>query len=112
MSVASNHTLLSGIEPLIVDDNNQSLDVLAAILMGFGINKATRCNSAAEARDSLAFRTFDLVIVDCEMPEEDGFGAVRVTERSRKSPTLHDFRRLRPPKQHPRRCESDEVWIG
>ena len=39
-------------------------------------------------------------------------GAVRVTERSRKSPTLHDFRRLRPPKQHPRRCESDEVWIG
>ena len=77
MSVASNHTLLSGIEPLIVDDNNQSLDVLAAILMGFGINKATRCNSAAEARDSLAFRTFDLVIVDCEMPEEDGFCLVR-----------------------------------
>lgn len=47
-----------------------------------------------------------------DQPKVDWVGAVRVTERSRKSPTLHDFRRLRPPKQHPRRCESDEVWIG
>lgn len=53
------------------------MSVLTAILMGFGINQATKCSSVAEARDSLLNRAFDLVIVDCEMPEEDGFSLVR-----------------------------------
>ena len=55
----------------------QSLDLVTAILMGFGINKAVKCLSAAEARDLLLVRVFDLIIVDCEMPDEDGYGLVR-----------------------------------
>lgn len=77
MSLPSTRLGLKGVEPLIVDDNNQSLEVVSAILMGFGINKSTRCNSVAEARDALASRIFDVVIVDCEMPDEDGFDLVR-----------------------------------
>lgn len=77
MTLPSTRLGLKGVEPLIVDDNNQSLEVLGAILMGFGINKTTRCNSVAEARELLAQRVFDVVIVDCEMPDEDGFDLVR-----------------------------------
>lgn len=77
MSLPNTRLGLKGVEPLIVDDNNQSLEVVTAILMGFGINKTVKCNSAAEARDMLLVRVFDLVIVDCEMPEEDGYGLAR-----------------------------------
>jgi len=68
---------LKDLEPLIVDDSNPSLEVLTAILMGFGINRSTKCNSAVEARAVLLSRVFDMVIVDCEMPGEDGFSLVR-----------------------------------
>lgn len=68
---------LKSVQPLIVDDNSQSLDVITAILMGFGINRTIKCTSAEEARDMLCGRVFDLVIVDCEMPDEDGYGLVR-----------------------------------
>lgn len=77
MSLPSTRLGLKGVEPLIVDDNSQSLEVVTAILMGFGINRATKCNSAAEARDVLVSRVFDVVIVDCEMPDEDGFSLVQ-----------------------------------
>lgn len=77
MSLPTTRLGLKGVEPLIVDDNNPSLEVVTAILMGFGINRATKCNSAAEAREVLLSRVFDVVIVDCEMPDEDGFSLVR-----------------------------------
>lgn len=77
MTLPSTRLGLKGVEPLIVDDNNQSLDVVSAILMGFGINKTTRSNSVAQAKDLLAHRVFDVVIVDCEMPDQNGFELVR-----------------------------------
>lgn len=77
MTLPSTRLGLKTVEPLIVDDNNQSLEVVTAILMGFGINKTTKCSSVAEAREALARKIFDIVIVDCEMPDEDGFALVR-----------------------------------
>ena len=77
MSLSSTRLGLKSVEPLIVDDNSQSLEVVTAILMGFGINKSTKCTSVSDARDTLATRVFDVVIVDCEMPDEDGFDLVR-----------------------------------
>ena len=77
MSLPTTRLSMKTVEPLIVDDNLQSLDLVTAILMGFGINKAVKCTSAAEARDMLLVRVFDLIIVDCEMPDEDGYALVR-----------------------------------
>ena len=77
MSLPTTRLGLKGVAPLIVDDNVQSLDLVSAILIGFGINKAVKCGSAAEARDALLTRAFDLIIVDCEMPDEDGYGLIR-----------------------------------
>lgn len=77
MGLPTTRTGMTSVQPLIVDDNSQSLDVVTAILMGFGINKTIKCTSSEEARDMLCGRIFDLVIVDCEMPDEDGYGLVR-----------------------------------
>lgn len=77
MSLPTTRLAMKAVEPLIVDDNVQSLDLVAAILMGFGINKTVKCGSASEARDMLLTRVFDLVIVDCEMPDEGGYALVR-----------------------------------
>ena len=77
MVLPTTRTGMKSIQPLIVDDSSQSLDVVTAILMGFGINRAIKCSSSEDARGILCGRVFDLVIIDCEMPEEDGFGLVR-----------------------------------
>ena len=77
MSLPTTRLAMKEVAPLIVDDNIQSLDLVSAILMGFGINKTVKCGSAAEARDALLCRVFDLIIIDCEMPDEDGYGLVR-----------------------------------
>lgn len=58
---------------LIVDDNQHSLDLLSQVLVGFRFRKIQAVRSAAEARQMLAAQQFDLIIVDAEMPEEDGF---------------------------------------
>ncbi|MCZ9335779.1 hypothetical protein, partial [Klebsiella pneumoniae] len=67
MSLPSTRLGLKSVTALGVDDNPQSLDVPSAILMGFGVNKITRCQSAVEARAALGKQAFDLMIVDWEM---------------------------------------------
>ncbi|MBX9574816.1 MAG: response regulator [Caulobacteraceae bacterium] len=68
---------LHGVNPLIVDDNSQALEVMAAIMMGFGVNKTVRAQSAAEAFELAARTVFDVILIDYEMPEEDGLSLVR-----------------------------------
>lgn len=88
MSLATKRLALKSVQPLIVDDNAQSLEVVSAILMGFGINRTVKCQSTAEAREILATRLFDLIIVDCEMPDEDGNALVRHIRSSPQSPNF------------------------
>ena len=56
---------LRDIEPLVVDDNPQSTELLGAILMGFGISRPTKCHSVEAAREALLTRRFDLIMVNC-----------------------------------------------
>lgn len=88
MSLPTTRLSMKSVEPLIVDDNTQSLEVVTAILMGFGINKAVKCTSVAEARDMLLCRVFDLVIVDCEMPDEGGYALVRTIRADPQGPNF------------------------
>ncbi len=57
---------------LVVDDNSQSLELMSQILMGLKVGKIETCKSAAEAHEQAMARKFDLLIVDGEMPGEDG----------------------------------------
>ncbi|MGA0603434.1 response regulator [Caulobacter sp. KR2-114] len=77
---------LTRINVLIVDDNAQSLDIMAQVLTGFGARNLTRCSSAKEARDALAIHRFDLILSDASMPGEDGYDLLKWLRREGKEP--------------------------
>lgn len=66
---------------MVVDDSGPSLDIIKQILMGFRVRDSQAYQSAAEATPSLAKVHFDLIILDVEMPGEDG---IMLTERIRR----------------------------
>ena len=67
---------LAGVRILCVDDNADALTLLVRVLRKYGASVAT-ANSAAAARQQLGCGTFDLLLSDLEMPEEDGFSLAR-----------------------------------
>lgn len=62
---------------LLVDDNPQSLELLAQVLAGFRLQQLTSCLSAGEARGLIAREPFDLILIDYAMPDEDGLHLAR-----------------------------------
>lgn len=62
---------------LLIDDNSKSLDMLSSIFHGFGVKEQIKCESALEASEILRRRTIDLILVDCSMPEMDGYDFTR-----------------------------------
>jgi CheY-like chemotaxis protein len=58
---------------LAVDDSQSSLDIIAQVLLGFGVRNSTTCRTVAEAMEKLETEPFDLIIADAEMPGENGF---------------------------------------
>lgn len=77
MASSSGRLDLRKARTLVVDDNSTSLDLMSQILLGFRVQNAKTCNSAKEARELLAGAAFDLIIIDAEMPDEDGLGLTR-----------------------------------
>ncbi len=73
---------LTGAVTMVVDDSPFALDLTSQALLGFGIKTRYACNSGAEAMDILKDHNVDLLIVDCEMPEMDGYALVRWLRRS------------------------------
>ena len=61
---------------LVVDNNAMGLEIVAQILMGFRVSQTTKCGGAAEAKIILVKEQFDLVILDDELPGQDGFELV------------------------------------
>lgn len=66
---------------LLVDDNPQALDILGSIVQGFGVRDQIKCDSALAAVEVIGQRPVDLVLIDCAMPEMDGFDFVRWLRR-------------------------------
>jgi CheY-like chemotaxis protein len=63
---------------LLVDDSMPSLDILANVLLGFGVRDRNSCQTVQEAMEMLSFTRFDLIIADAEMPEQDGFDLTKL----------------------------------
>lgn len=75
--LASEKIDLERISFLLVDDNNQSLDIMSQVVSGFGVRQMIKCSSAAEARAALTRNVIDFIVTDAQMPEEDGYDLVR-----------------------------------
>ena len=68
---------LAGTRVLLVEDNSVNQELARAMLQGFGC--AVRlAGDGREALDALSREVFDAVLMDCQMPEMDGFEAVRL----------------------------------
>ncbi len=65
-----------GTGALVVDDNPESADALAACLTGFGI-RTHRCHNAMEALKQVQKAHYQLLFVDAQMPVVDGFSLTR-----------------------------------
>jgi signal transduction histidine kinase/DNA-binding response OmpR family regulator/HPt (histidine-containing phosphotransfer) domain-containing protein len=68
---------------LVAEDNPVNREVTAEMLEVMGYRVHTVCNGR-EAVEATVKRTFDLVFMDCQMPEMDGFAAtaaIRARER-------------------------------
>ncbi|MEJ1965275.1 MAG: response regulator [Gammaproteobacteria bacterium] len=61
---------------LLVEDNRVNQLVAARMLKAFGI-EATVVSDGAQAVATVREKTFDLVLMDCQMPELDGYDATR-----------------------------------
>jgi two-component system, sensor histidine kinase and response regulator len=83
-------TLLSGVKILLVDDNDMNLELFYEILSEQGSN-VTVAENGQEALDRLNELSFDLVLMDCQMPIMDGYvatGKIRAQERLKNLPII------------------------
>ncbi len=63
---------VAGLRVLVLDDDADSRDLLAALLEGYGLNVRTAA-SAQDALDAIAEGCPDVVVSDIAMPGEDGY---------------------------------------
>lgn len=61
----------------VVDDNVQSLELVSQVLLGFRVRAIRPCRGASEALPLLNSEPMDLIIVDAEMPGQDGFSLIK-----------------------------------
>jgi CheY-like chemotaxis protein len=74
---------------LVVDDNNQSVEIMMSVLSGFGARNLLSCNSADEAKTILKRNRVDLLLTDAEMPGENGYELVRWLRSECKEPNRY-----------------------
>jgi signal transduction histidine kinase/AmiR/NasT family two-component response regulator len=67
---------LDSLAVLVAEDNAVNQTVVAAMLKSLG-HRATLVASGRDALDALAREPFDLVLMDCNMPDMDGLEATR-----------------------------------
>ena len=79
---ASTRLNLAKATTLIVDDNQQSLDILASVMTSFGVRSLVRAENGREAQETLQNRPVDLVLTDAQMPEMDGYDLVHWMRRT------------------------------
>jgi PAS domain S-box-containing protein len=67
---------LAGLRILIVEDEDDSCEILSFVLSGCGAD-VTAARSASEAYNLIKRQRFDVIISDIGMPEEDGYALIK-----------------------------------
>jgi CheY-like chemotaxis protein len=68
---------LAGTRILLVEDNALNQELAVALLSGAGI-EVTVAGDGRQALDRIARQRFDAVLMDCQMPQMDGYEATRL----------------------------------
>jgi signal transduction histidine kinase len=76
----SNIIPLNGLRVLLAEDNKINMLIARKFLMKWGV-ELTEATNGAEAIDFYKQKKYDLVLLDLEMPEVDGYGALKAIRR-------------------------------
>lgn len=71
---------------LLIDDNEQALNMLSSVVVGFGVREQIKASSAVQAVEILQSRPVDLIIIDCSDPEMDSYAFTRWLRRETPAP--------------------------
>jgi CheY-like chemotaxis protein len=74
---------------LLVDHNQKSLDMLSSIFHGFGVKEQIKRSTTAEAVEVVDTRDVDLILIDCSMPDMDGYDFTRWLRRETPPPVRY-----------------------
>ncbi len=74
---------------LIVEDKVSEQDILAQILMGFGVPGIQRRSTADEALRATAVEAFDLALIDASLKDTDGYQLIMSMRRSEQASIKH-----------------------
>src|SRR3569833_3072652 len=77
---------LKNVAVLLVDRNAYCRTLLANALRGFGIKHITACDTGAAAQQYLAATTFDLCLIEAELPDMGGGELIRHIRQLPKEP--------------------------
>lgn len=73
--------ITEGLHILVAEDNRVNQQIVFETLMGFGY-KPHVVGSGVEALDALRESKYDLILMDCQMPEMDGFATTKIIRES------------------------------
>jgi signal transduction histidine kinase/CheY-like chemotaxis protein len=76
---------------LLVEDSPTNQIVAKKLLEKIGYSDITTCNNGREAICLLEQRVFDLIFMDCQMPEIDGFEATEIIRNNESKVKSHDI---------------------
>ncbi len=62
---------------LVVEDNEVNMMVMQGLLAKLGYDSIVKANNGLEALEAVAQGKYDLILMDCQMPQMDGYEATR-----------------------------------
>jgi CheY-like chemotaxis protein len=90
IEVAPDHGWRNRSRLLVVEDNAMNQEVALAVLNALGYRHIQLACNGSEAVSALGREDFDLVLMDCQMPQMDGYAATRAVRDPKTRVRHHD----------------------